>query len=110
MAAAILQQGCVMMCPHGGQVMVVPSQTKVKLNGAPALLARDAMTVAGCAFTPGPKPQPCVTVQWIAESVRVKADGQPVLLQSSTGLCKSAEGIVQGTVIVSGVQTKVSGE
>ncbi|MBN9658090.1 MAG: hypothetical protein J0H49_07920 [Acidobacteria bacterium] len=110
MAAPILQQGCMMMCPHGGQVTVIPSQTKVKLSGSPALLARDATIVAGCAFAPGPKPQPCVSVQWVGEAVRVKADGQPVLLQSSSGLCKSAEGIVQGTVIITGAQTRVSGE
>lgn len=99
-----------MMCPHGGQVTVIPSQTKMKLGGSPALLASDAAIVVGCAFAPGPKPQPCVSVQWVGQATRVKVNGQPVLLQSSSGLCKSAEGIVQGTVIITGVQTKVSGE
>ncbi len=32
MAAPILQFGCTLMCPHGGQVQVVPSQTQVLLR------------------------------------------------------------------------------
>ena len=47
MGAAILQSGCSMMCPHGGQVQVAPSQSKVLLGGAPALFASDTTLVAG---------------------------------------------------------------
>jgi hypothetical protein len=110
MAMMILQQGAVMMCPHGGQVMVVPSQSKVQTGGGFALLSSDTTTVAGCAFCVGPKPQPCLTVQWVAEATRVKVNGTGVLLQSSSGLCKSAEGIVQGTVLITSTQTKVGGQ
>jgi hypothetical protein len=107
MGAPILQAGCTMMCPHGGQVQVVASQSKVTLGGAPALLAGDTTTVAGCVFTVGPKPQPCLTVQWSAPATKVKIANQAPLLKTSIGLCKSAEGIPQGPVQIVSTQTKV---
>jgi hypothetical protein len=89
---------------------VVNTNTRVKVGGNFALLSTDAYTVAGCPFTlPGPKLQPCVTIQWQAEARRVKVAGGPVLLQTSIGLCKSAEQVVQGTALVTGVQTRVKG-
>ena len=59
---AILQQGCMIQCPHGGMVNVVCTNMKVKVGGAFALLATDVYLVAGCPFMVGPKPQPCLTV------------------------------------------------
>lgn len=110
MGAAILQLGCTIKCPHGGTGSVVNTNTRVKVDGNFALLSTDTYTIAGCPFTlPGPKPSPCVTVQWTAEATRVKVTNKPVLLQTSVGLCKSAEQVVQGTAIVSGVQTRVKG-
>jgi hypothetical protein len=108
--AAILQQGVTMQCPHGGTVMVTPTNMRVRVNGAFALLQNDVFTVVGCPFMlPAPKPQPCVTVMWQAPAVKIKIGGQTVLTESSVGLCQSAEQIVQGTVIVSGAQQKTKG-
>lgn len=107
MGASILQQGVTIQCPHGGMVVIVPSQAKVMLNSAPALLSSDAAQVAGCVFMVGTKPQPCVTVQWSAEATRVQVNNQAPLLATSVGMCKSAEGIVQGVAIVNGAQSKV---
>ena len=109
MGAPVLQLGCTIQCPHGGMASVVSTNTRVKVGGNYALLSTDTYTVAGCPFTVGPKVQPCVTVQWQAEAKRVKVSGTPVLLQSSVGLCKSAEQVVQGVAMVTGVQTRVKG-
>jgi hypothetical protein len=110
MAAPVLQLGCTIRCPHGGMASVLNTNTRVKVGGNYALLSTDTYTIAGCPFTlPGPKPQPCVTIQWQSEARRVKAVGRPVLLQTSVGLCKSAEQVVQGTALVTGVQTRVRG-
>ncbi|WP_247828952.1 hypothetical protein [Arthrobacter antioxidans] len=106
---AILQLGCTIQCPHGGMVIAVPTNAHVRVGGAFALLQNDPFTVVGCPFTVGPKPQPCVKILWQAPAVSITVGGQAVLLASSIGLCQSAEQIVQGTVVVSGVQTKVSG-
>jgi len=113
MSAPILQLGCTIMCPHGGTASVVNTNSKVKVGGAFALLATDTYTIAGCPFQipfgVGTKPQPCVTIEWVNEAQKVKVSGNPVLLQNSQGLCKSAEQLVQGTAIVTGVQTSVMG-
>lgn len=110
MPGSLLQSGCVLQCPHGAPVQVVPSQRRVTLGGAPALLVADSYVVVGCPFILGLVPHPCVSVQWVGQATRVAVDGQPVLLDSSVGLCRAADGVVQGTVLISGVQTKASGQ
>jgi hypothetical protein len=91
-----------MQCPHGGKVNHPPSQTRVRINQAFALTVADKGLVAGCPFTmPNGKPSPCVTVEWSAPAARVKLSGQPALLASSVGQCKSPEQATQGPVIAS---------
>ncbi len=109
MAAPILQLGVTIQCPHGGMGNVVNTNTRVKVDGAFALLATDTYTITGCPFAIGTSPHPCVTIQWTAPAQRVLVDGNPVLLQTSIGLCKAADQLVQGTAIVSGVQTVAKG-
>jgi len=46
----------------------------------------------GRLMPPPGKPQPCIRVQWLVPAARVLVNGQPVLLQTSTGLCLSPEG------------------
>lgn len=107
----ILQQGCTIMCPHGGQAQVVTTNTRVKAGGGFALLPTDTYIISGCIFTlPNGKPQPCVGIQWQAPAVRVKVNGTGVLLESSVGLCKSAEQIIQGPASISGVQRQVQAQ
>ena len=110
MPAPVLQLGCTIQCPHGGMVNAVTANAKVKADGAFALLSSDTFVVAGCPFMVGTKPQPCLTLQWTGEARSFKVDGTSVLLQTSFGLCKSAEGMVQGVALVTGVQTKVMGD
>jgi hypothetical protein len=106
----VLQQGCTIMCPHGGQAQVIPTNMRVKVGGVPALLPTDTFLISGCPFMMGPKPSPCLTIQWLAPAVRTKVNGSPVLLDSSVGICKSPEQIPQGTVQVLGVQRRVQGQ
>ncbi len=108
----LLHLGATVTCPHGGQATPVPSNTRVLVGGQPVTVVSDTYTVAGCPFTiPGspPKPQPCVTVQWAVPASRVLVGGLPALLQTSAGLCKSAEQIPQGAPIVSATQPRVLG-
>lgn len=91
------------ICPHAGQVTTISSNTRVLVGGMPVATMADTFLIAGCAFTiPGPKPQPCVKVQWLVPAARVLVNGQPAILQTSPGLCLSAEQIPQGppTVVV----------
>jgi uncharacterized Zn-binding protein involved in type VI secretion len=110
MPGPIVHVGAVAMCPHGGQVTIVSTNTRVLVNGMPAATLGDNYVIAGCAFTVPPgKPQPCVRVQWLVPATRVLINGQPAILQASTGLCQSAEQIPQGPPVVTGVQPRVVG-
>lgn len=99
------------MCPHGGQIMVVPSGPRVTENAMPVATVLDQFPIVGCLFQipfgVGTKPQPCVRVQWIVPAARVLANGAPVITQSSVGLCLSIEGIPQGPPTIAAVQPRV---
>lgn len=109
----LLNAASQIICTHGAPATTVPSQTRVLLSGQPALVVSDMPTVAGCPFQipipSGTKPQPCVTIQWLVPATRVRINGQPALLQTSTGLCKSAEQIPQGPPTVVVTQPRVKG-
>jgi hypothetical protein len=106
----IVNVGATGMCPHGGQVSIVSSNTRVMLGGQPAATFSDTFMIAGCAFTVGPKPQPCVKVQWLVPAMRVLVNQPPVILLNSTGLCLSAEQIPQGppNVVVTQLRVKAT--
>ncbi len=102
MPGPLFEMNTSMQCPHGAKVMHPPSQTRVRINQGFALTVADKGLVSGCPFAlPNGKPSPCVTVEWSAPAVRVKLSGQPALLASSIGLCKSPEQAAQGPVIAS---------
>jgi hypothetical protein len=110
MPAPLFHVGATAICPHGGQVTVTSSNTRVLVGGQPVATMADTCTVAGCAFTVPPgKPQPCVRVQWLVPAARVLVLGQPALLQTSTGLCLSAEQIPQGPPSVVATQPRAVG-
>lgn len=110
MPGFVLHVSMTATCPHQGPVTVAAATPKVFVGGLPVATLQDQYMVAGCAFTvPGPKPQPCVSVRWTTPATKVFAGGSPVLLQSSSGYCESAERIPQGPPLVTAVQTRVTG-
>lgn len=107
MPAPVVQVGFTAMCPHGGQISVISSNTRVLVGGMPAATFADTYVVAACPFVVGNVPQPCLKVQWIVPAQRVLVGGQPVILQTSTGLCQSA--VPQGPPTIVSTQLKVIG-
>lgn len=112
MPGFLLHTGAVVNCPHTIPALIPPTQPRVLVSGQPVATMATMMTIAGCPFTvPGPKPQPCVTIKWLAPSARVKVMGQPVLVQAAPGpgqgLCLSAEQIPNGPPIVASMQPRV---
>ncbi len=101
------------MCPHAGQVSVISANSRVMVGGQPVATMSDSYLVAGCPFQipigVGTKPQPCVTVQWLEPALRVRVNGQPVILSGSMGLCQSIEQIPQGPPLVTTTQMRVKG-
>ena len=110
MPGFLFHVGATALCPHGGQVSTISSNARVLVNKQQVATFGDTFLVAGCAFTvPVSKPQPCVKVQWLVPALRVTVGGQPVILQSSTGMCQSAEQIPQGPPNVVVTQVRVKG-
>jgi uncharacterized Zn-binding protein involved in type VI secretion len=109
MSGPLYHLGGAAICPHAGQVSVISSNTRVLVSGQPVATMADTFLVAGCAFTVGPKPQPCLKVQWLVPATRVMVNGQPAILQTSSGLCQSAEQILQGPPTVITTQPRVMG-
>lgn len=111
MPGFIVQIGATINCTHGAAATIAPSQVRVKVGGQPAAVLPDVTTVAGCPFQipigTGTKPQPCVKIQWTVPATRVKVNQQFVLVQSSMGLCQSAEQIPQGAPIIAATQVRV---
>lgn len=107
MPGYILTTSSQVTCTHGGMATLTTSNTKMKVDGAPALLESDVHAVAGCPFTvPGPKPSPCIKIEWTAGATMCKSNGTKVLIKSSVGKCVSAEGATQGLAIIAQTQMK----
>jgi hypothetical protein len=106
MASAVLTTATVASCPHGGQASFSAGQRAVLADSAPVLVVTDTATIAGCPFVVGTVASPCLTVQWSAPATKVTADGAPVLLESSVGLCLSGASAPQGTLQISSVQSR----
>ena len=104
---ALLTTASTMMCPHGGTITAIPSQTRASA-GAPILLGSDTFLVAGCPFNVASVPNPCLTVQWIVVATRVQAGGGFVLNEASVGLCLAATQAPQGAALI--VQTQQRGD
>jgi uncharacterized Zn-binding protein involved in type VI secretion len=100
--------GATAICPHGGQITVASSNARVLVNGMPVATIADTYPIAGCVFTlPAGKPQPCILARYLVPAARVVINGQPALIQTSTGLCQSAEQIPQGPPSILVTQTRV---
>ena len=107
--AGLLTTTSSMMCPHGGTVQIVSSNTKAKAAGAYILRSSDTFTIVGCPFNIGVAPHPCLQVQWVQTALKSKAVGDFTLTSQSLGLCVAADRAVQGTALINATQPQVSG-
>jgi hypothetical protein len=107
--AYLLTAASTIMCPHGGQVSVAATNSRVTLGGAKIALATDTFTVGGCPFVVGTSPHPCMTVEWQLTAQRSTCDGAATLTTDSVGMCKAADGAVQGTAMIAATQTRAAG-
>jgi hypothetical protein len=88
MPGFLVQVGAQVTCSHGGQATPTVPNPRVLLGGAPSVLQTTPFVVAGCAFPPPPAANgPCVIGTWMTGTTRVLSNGQPLLVQSSTGIC-----------------------
>jgi hypothetical protein len=108
MGTPLLTTASTIMCPHGGQAILLTANARVMAGGAQVLLQSDTHMVVGCPFTIGTKYSPCVKIQWSAGATRASIGGQPPLTQTSVGICRSGEGAPQGVAIIASTQPRAS--
>lgn len=106
---SLLTASSTMLCPHGGMVSPIPATAQVRLGGDLVVLAGDSFPIGGCAFNVAGAPHPCIQVQWIVTALRSTIVQDRPLTTDSVGLCKAADGAVQGPVSIAGTQTGVTG-
>ncbi len=87
-------------CPHGGQAILVTTNSVLTVEGSPALLETDQPVIVGCPFTVGVVYSPCVLIEWTGAATMLSVNGAGVVLASSVGLCSNASGAPQGVAIV----------
>lgn len=109
MPGPLLHVGATAVCPHGGQMSTITTNSRVLVSGQPVAALSDMYLVAGCALNVSGFPHPCVTVRWLTPATRVFVNGQPAILQTSIGLCQAADLVTQGAPIVVATQTRVIG-
>ncbi|WP_313915794.1 hypothetical protein [Tahibacter sp.] len=104
----LLTTASTVQCPHGGQVLLLTTNTDAKVDGAPVLLLSDQHAIVGCTFAPS-APSPCVLVRWQTGGTQTQVGGTPVLLQSSVGICENAAKVPQGPAVIVQVQPNGKG-
>jgi hypothetical protein len=82
MPGHLLGQDTQALCGHGGQAQPTVVFPRVKLSGAPVVLQPAPFQVLVC-----PHQVPCKTGHFQTGAVRVRAQGQPVLLRDSQATC-----------------------
>ena len=107
--ANLLNANTVLMCPHGGTVTAITSNTRVSAASGYVVRASDTFTIAGCSFILGSNPHPCVQVKWVQTDQHSTAVGDSTLNEDSVGLCVAGDQAAQGTVMINSTQARVSG-
>lgn len=87
MPGFLLHVGATVMCAHAGQAQPTAPNPRVRVSGQPVVTQVAPYTIAGCPFNVSGAPSPCVTATWVTAALRVRAGGQPVLLQDSQAIC-----------------------
>jgi hypothetical protein len=100
----IVTAAATVTCLHGGQVTLIPKQTKVLIKGSPVLCEPDLVgsPIVGCPVPPSPGSKPCLVVTSVipgptSTSLKVKVGGRPAYIATLTGL---TDGVPPGTIMV----------
>jgi hypothetical protein len=106
MPGRLLTTASHLMCPHGGQAVLMTSNTRVSADRSQVLLETDVHIVSGCPLTRGNTPSPCLRIEWSSGAGKASINGAAPLVETSIGQCLSAEGVFQGLAVVVNTQQK----
>lgn len=87
MPGYLLHVNATVLCMHAGQAQATVPNPRVKVSGQPTVQQPNPWMIAGCPFTTGTNPMPCVTAQWVTAATRLLSGGMPLLLQDSQAVC-----------------------
>jgi hypothetical protein len=98
----IVTANATIMCAHGGQVMIIPKQAQVTIQGGSVLCEGDlsGAPIVGCAQPPSPGTKPCTAVISTlpgSANPKVLVLGRPALLATLTGM---TDGVPPGVIMV----------
>lgn len=105
MGNALLHQGAIVQCQHAGQAQPVTVESRVKVGGQAIVTQASSYTISACTLSSSGS-TPCASAQWVIAATRVKAGGQPVLLDNSQAVCTPTGTGLQVLV----TQTRVLGQ
>lgn len=86
MTGFLLHLNATVQCSHMGTATPTSPIPNVLVSGMPITTMPPPYVIAGCPFTNGVTPQPCVTAQWTSAATKVMSGGQPVLLMDSQAI------------------------
>lgn len=98
----IVTSNATIMCAHGGQVVLIPKQETVTIQGG-AILCEPDLTgapIAGCALPPSPGSKPCTTVVSTlpgSTSLTVLVGGRPAYVATLQGI---TDGVPPAPILV----------
>jgi hypothetical protein len=96
--SAVLTKDSTLQCTHQGTVTLIPSQSKLTINGQAALVDGDLSSapISGCQTPVSQTSTKCLTVSTTAGGVAAKltVGGKGVLLQDVNG---QTSGVIGGT-------------
>ena len=108
MPGHLLHENALVQCAHAPPGQAKPNQTdrRVKVSGEHIVTQAAPYRIEGCSMpAPSAGNGPCASAVWTSAAVRVRASGQPVLLEDSQALCAPTG---TGLKVVS-TQTRVKG-
>lgn len=103
MPGFVVQMGAKILCPHGGEVQIIPAGAQVTSGGMALVTTGATYVVKNCPQKP-PVGPPCTTVTWQMGATKVMIKGVPALVKSSIGLCAP----LNLPAVVAQTQAKVS--
>ena len=103
MPAPIVHYGATVACLHQGVAQPTVLSPRVLVSGQMVVTLDTPYDVVGCGLASTSTP-PCVSAQWVSGATRVRAGGNPVIIQTSQAVCAPTG---QG-LLISSTQTRVS--
>jgi hypothetical protein len=100
--APIITSSAIITCVHGGQVVLVPNQMQVTIQGGPVMCEGDLIgsPIVGCAQPPTPTTKPCTTVVSTlpgSSNPLITVGGRPVHIATLSGV---TDGVPPGAIVV----------